>query len=77
MAISKFIQIMTPLPLLKPMGQSRRGVVVEAQVHPLVMAISKFIQLRMPLPPLKPMGQSRRGVINRAFKHSRKTYRSP
>jgi hypothetical protein len=56
---------MVPLSPLKPMDQSRRGVVqvLEAQVHPMVMAIPRFIQLWMPLPPLKPMGQSRRGVI--------------
>jgi hypothetical protein len=55
-----------PLPPLKPMGQSRRGVIrigEVAQTHPLIMAIPRFIQLKVPLPPLKPMGQSRRGVI--------------
>jgi hypothetical protein len=32
---------------LKPMGQSRRGVIqsMEAQVHPMVMAIPRFIQI--------------------------------
>ncbi|VVH64963.1 hypothetical protein BSPLISOX_1658 [uncultured Gammaproteobacteria bacterium] len=44
------------LPFLKPMGQSRRGV-METQAHPLIMAIPRFIQISMPLPPLKPMGQ--------------------
>jgi hypothetical protein len=50
--IPRFIQIMVPLPLLKPMDQSRRGVirVMEAQVRPLIMAIPKFIQLGVPLP---------------------------
>jgi hypothetical protein len=45
--IPRFIQIMAPLPLLKRMDQSRRGVirVMEAQVRPLIMAIPKFIQL--------------------------------
>jgi hypothetical protein len=54
---------------LKPMDQSRRGViqVLEAQMHPLVMAIPRFIQLSVPLPPLKSMGQSRRGVIRLIF----------
>ncbi|SSC09787.1 hypothetical protein BPUTEOSOX_642 [thiotrophic endosymbiont of Bathymodiolus puteoserpentis (Logatchev)] len=53
-----------PLPLFKPMAQSRHGVVqvMEAQ-RPLVVATLRFIQLRLPLPPLKPMGQSWRGVI--------------
>ncbi|VVM18578.1 hypothetical protein BSPWISOXPB_1629 [uncultured Gammaproteobacteria bacterium] len=53
-----------PLPPLKPMVQSRRGVtrILEAQVHPLVVAILRFIQLMVPLLPLKPMVQSRRGV---------------
>jgi hypothetical protein len=62
--IPRFIQLDMPLLLLKPMGQSRRGVaqVLEAQVRPLVVAILRFIQLDMPLLPLKPMGQSRRGV---------------
>jgi hypothetical protein len=46
---------------LKPMAQSRRGVVrmLEAKARPLVVAIPRFIQIRMPLPPLKPMAQSR------------------
>ncbi|VVM25949.1 hypothetical protein BSPWISOXPB_4833, partial [uncultured Gammaproteobacteria bacterium] len=62
--IPRFIQLGLPLPPLKPMGQSRRGVMeVKEQMHPLVMAIPRFIQLIMPLPPLKPMDQSRRGVI--------------
>ncbi len=62
--IPRFIQLGMPLPLLKPMVQSRRGVaqVMEAQVHPLTVAIPKFIQIDMPLPLLKPMAQSRRGV---------------
>ncbi|VVM25226.1 hypothetical protein BSPWISOXPB_6338, partial [uncultured Gammaproteobacteria bacterium] len=62
-AIPRFIQLMVPLPPLKPMAQSRRGVtqILEVQVHPLVVAIPRFIQL-VPLPPLKPMVQSRRGV---------------
>jgi hypothetical protein len=36
----------TPLPPLKLMAQSRRGVVqvMEVQVRPLVMAIPRFIQ---------------------------------
>jgi hypothetical protein len=50
------------LPPLKPMAQSRRGViqVLEVQVHPLVMAIPRFIQLGVPLPPLKLTEQSRK-----------------
>ncbi|VVM25955.1 hypothetical protein BSPWISOXPB_4839 [uncultured Gammaproteobacteria bacterium] len=53
------------MPPLKPMDQSRRGVipVLEAQVRLLVMDIPRFIQLVVPLSPLKPMAQSRRGVI--------------
>ncbi|VVH64525.1 hypothetical protein BSPLISOX_360 [uncultured Gammaproteobacteria bacterium] len=64
-AIPRFIQLGVPLPPLKTMGQSRRGViqVLEVQVHPLVAAIPRFIQLGVPLPPLKLMEQSRRGVI--------------
>jgi hypothetical protein len=59
MAIPRFIQLVVPLPSLKPMDQSRRGVVriLEAQAHPLIMAIPRFIQLIVPLPPLKPMDQ--------------------
>jgi hypothetical protein len=36
MAIPKFIQLGVPLPLLKPMDQSRHGVThsMEAQAHP-------------------------------------------
>jgi hypothetical protein len=47
MATPRFIQMSMPLPPLKPMDQSRRGViqVMEAQVHPMVMAIPRFIQL--------------------------------
>ncbi|VVM25225.1 hypothetical protein BSPWISOXPB_6337 [uncultured Gammaproteobacteria bacterium] len=47
MAIPRFIQLMVPLPPLKPMVQSRRGVtqILEVQVHPLVVAIPRFIQL--------------------------------
>jgi hypothetical protein len=54
-----------PLPPLKPMAQSRCGVVriLEAQMHPLIVAIPRFIQLGMPLLPLKPMAQLRRGVV--------------
>jgi hypothetical protein len=36
------------------MGQSRRGVIQEVQVRPLVMATPRFTQLRLPLPPLNP-----------------------
>jgi hypothetical protein len=36
MATPKFIQIIMPLPPLKLMGQSRRGVVLEVQVRPLI-----------------------------------------
>jgi hypothetical protein len=36
--------------------------ILEVQVHSLVLAIPRFIQLGLPLPPLKPMVQSRRGV---------------
>jgi hypothetical protein len=41
MATPRFIQLCGHLPPLKPMDQSRRGViqVMEAQVHPLIMAI--------------------------------------
>jgi hypothetical protein len=50
-AIPRFIQLVGPLPPLKPMGQSRRGVMeVKEQMPPLVMAIPRFIQLIMPLP---------------------------
>jgi hypothetical protein len=37
---------------LKPMAQSRRGVIrmLEAQVRPLVVAIPRFIQLGMKAP---------------------------
>jgi hypothetical protein len=47
MAIPRFIQLIMPLPPLKPMDQSRRGVIqsMEVQVRPLVMAIPRFIQL--------------------------------
>ncbi|CAC9991114.1 hypothetical protein [uncultured Gammaproteobacteria bacterium] len=63
-AIPRFIQLGMPLPPLKTMVQSRRGVhqVGEAQVHPLALAIPRFIQIHVPLLPLKPMAQSRRGV---------------
>jgi hypothetical protein len=41
LAIPRFIQLGLPLPPLKPMAQSRRGVtqVLEVQVHPLVVAV--------------------------------------
>ncbi|VVH67173.1 hypothetical protein BSPLISOX_3304 [uncultured Gammaproteobacteria bacterium] len=54
------------MPPLKPMVQSRCGVVrmLEAQVHPLVVAIPRFIQIGVPLLPLKPMAQLRRGVVH-------------
>jgi hypothetical protein len=63
-AISRFIQILPPLPLLKPMGQSRCGVIriMGVQVRPMIKTIPRFIQIRLPLLPLKPMVQSRRGV---------------
>jgi hypothetical protein len=50
-AIPRFIQIGPPLPPLKLMAQSRRGVVrmLEAQVHPLVKAI---LTVGASLPPL-------------------------
>jgi hypothetical protein len=44
----KFIQLGGEALLpLKPMDQSRRGVIqaMEAQVHPLIMVIPRFIQL--------------------------------
>jgi hypothetical protein len=65
LAIPRFIQLGLPLPPLKPMVQSRRGVtqILEVQVHPLVLATPRFIQLGLPLPPLKPMAQSRRGIF--------------
>jgi hypothetical protein len=71
MDIPRFIQLVVPLSPLKPMDQSRRGVVriLEAQVHPLVRAIPKFIQMGEPSPPLKPMAQSRCGVIMDAQAH--------
>ncbi|CAC9434342.1 hypothetical protein [uncultured Gammaproteobacteria bacterium] len=64
MTIPRFTQMRVPLPPLKLMAQSRRGVirVLEAQVRPLVMTIPRFTQLLVPLPPIKPMGQSRYGV---------------
>jgi hypothetical protein len=45
--ISRFIQLHIPLLPLKPMAQSRRGVVqiLEAQTHPMAKAIPKFIQM--------------------------------
>jgi hypothetical protein len=48
--ILRFIQLGMLLPPLKPMAQSRRGVIrmLEAQVLPLVVAIPRFIQLGMP-----------------------------
>jgi hypothetical protein len=54
MAIPRFIQLSMPLPPLKPMGQSRRGVIqmMEAQAHPLIMAIPRFIQLTLYFVPL-------------------------
>ncbi|VVM28306.1 hypothetical protein BSPWISOXPB_10867 [uncultured Gammaproteobacteria bacterium] len=66
MAIPRFIQLGVPLPPLKPMDQSRRGVIriLEAQVHPLVMAIPRFIQLGSAFAALKADGQSRRGVVH-------------
>jgi hypothetical protein len=44
-ATLRFIQLRLPLPPLKPMGQSWRGViqVLGAQVRPLVVAIPRFI----------------------------------
>ncbi|CAC9433633.1 hypothetical protein [uncultured Gammaproteobacteria bacterium] len=47
MTILRFIQISLPLPLLKPMGQLRRGVTQteEDQMRLLVMVIPRFIQL--------------------------------
>jgi hypothetical protein len=50
-AISKFIQMQLPLPLLKPTVQSRCGVVqiLEVQTHPLTKVISRFIQLTVSL----------------------------
>ncbi|VVM24542.1 hypothetical protein BSPWISOXPB_4560 [uncultured Gammaproteobacteria bacterium] len=62
MATPKFIQIIMPLPPLKLMGQSRRGVVLEVQVRPLIAVIPRFIQLEVPLSPLKPTAQLQRGV---------------
>jgi hypothetical protein len=53
--ISRFIQLQLPLPLSKPMVQSRCGMIqiLEAQTHPLTKVISRFIQLHIPLLPLK------------------------
>jgi hypothetical protein len=47
-AIPRFIQLGGPLPPLKPMGQSQRGVIrmLEAQMrptHPLIKAILRFL----------------------------------
>jgi hypothetical protein len=44
--IPRSIQLLVPLPPLKPMGQSRRGVthLLEVQVRPLIMATLRFIQ---------------------------------
>ncbi|VVH64574.1 hypothetical protein BSPLISOX_1603 [uncultured Gammaproteobacteria bacterium] len=58
--IPRFIQLEVPLPPLKPMAQSRCGVmrIMEVQAHPLVKDILRFIQILAPLPPLKPMGPS-------------------
>jgi hypothetical protein len=56
------------LPPLKLMGQSRRGVVLEVQVRPLMAVIPRFIQLEVPLPPLKPTAQLQRGVNPITFK---------
>jgi hypothetical protein len=52
MTIPRFTQMRVPLPPLKLMAQSRRGVirVLEAQVRPLVMTIPRFTQLLVPLP---------------------------
>jgi hypothetical protein len=57
-AVIRFIQIGIPLPPLKLMGQSRRGVMglLEVQVSLLIMATLRFIQLMAPLPLLKVMG---------------------
>jgi hypothetical protein len=49
-AMPKFIQLIKPLPPLKPMGQSRRGAMWV--LRPLAMVIPKFIQISLPLPPL-------------------------
>jgi hypothetical protein len=45
LAIPRFIQIIMPLPPLKPMAQSRRGVtqIMEAQMHPLTVAIPRSV----------------------------------
>jgi hypothetical protein len=46
-----------PLPPLKPMAQSWRGVTQVMEVQRLlVTVIPRFIHLHMPLLPLKPMG---------------------
>jgi hypothetical protein len=46
-AILRFIQLIVPLPPLKPMAQSRRGVIqiLEAQARLLVVAIPKSFEL--------------------------------
>jgi hypothetical protein len=46
-AIPRFIQLVGPLPPLKPMDQSRRGVIqsMEVQVRPLTVATPRFIQM--------------------------------
>jgi hypothetical protein len=47
-AMSRFIQMDMPLPPLKPMAQSRRGVTqgMEVQMHLLTKTTSMFIQVR-------------------------------
>jgi hypothetical protein len=54
---SIIVRLMQPLPPLKPMVQSRRGVtpILEVRGHLMTVAISKFIRLGMPLLPLKLM----------------------
>jgi hypothetical protein len=53
MAIPRFIQLRLPLPPLKPMDQSRRGVsrIGEAQAHPLIMAIPRSLSEGALVPP--------------------------
>jgi hypothetical protein len=50
-AILRFTQLQVPLPPLKPMAQSRRGLtqVLDAKEHPLAKVIPGFIQIHMHL----------------------------
>ncbi|VVM28305.1 hypothetical protein BSPWISOXPB_10866 [uncultured Gammaproteobacteria bacterium] len=52
------------MPPLKPMDQSRHGVIrMGGTGAPSDNGYTKIYSTGLPLPPLKPMGQSRRGVF--------------